>query len=57
MLQSYPLPLFFGVLNPLAKPYVPRFTKEQMESVMKIQEEELISDSEDEEFVSDSDDE
>lgn len=58
MLQSHPLPLFFGVLNPNAAPYVPtkvnikvivpKFTKEQMEKVFRIQQEELEETDEDE---------
>lgn len=58
MLKSYPLPLFHGVLNADAPPFVPKtvvikvivpkFTKEQMEKVFRIQQEELEDDSEDE---------
>lgn len=59
MLQSHPLPLFFGVLNPNAAPFVPKkviiqvivpkFTPEQMEKVFRIQQEELEEESEEEE--------
>lgn len=57
-IRSYPLPLFFGVLNSSARPYVPRFTKDQMDRVFQIQEEELsYDDSEEEEEEASDDDE
>lgn len=49
-LRSHPIaiPSFYGLLNAWARPYIPRFSAQQMDLIHQIQMEELEEDSDEE---------